>query len=81
MNKKEDVKKCIKKTRLMKTLTWRAISWVMSSLIAYVITGNIAMALSLGIADTLIKGFIYWGHEYKWDKVIKQKIKKIYADE
>jgi hypothetical protein len=35
------------------------------------------MALSFGFADTIVKGAIYWVHEYKWDKVTNKKIKKI----
>jgi uncharacterized membrane protein len=77
MSKKERIKKCINKNRIWKTVTWRAISWSATVGIALALTGNIAMALSFGFADTIVKGAIYWAHEYKWDKITNGKIKKI----
>lgn len=77
MGKREKIRKCVKRTRLWKTVTWRVISWVISIIIGYVLTGNVAMALSFGFADTLIKTALYWAHEYKWDKVTNKRIKKV----
>jgi|TARA_B110000211_G_C14075837_1_gene551994 uncharacterized membrane protein len=77
MTKKEKIKKCIKSSRIWKTVSWRVISWIASFGIAFGLTGNIAMALSFGMADTIIKTAMYWLHEYKWDKITNSKIKKL----
>jgi uncharacterized membrane protein len=77
MEKKEKIKKYVNKTRLIKTITWRVISWIATFGIAFALTGNVGMAVSFGFADTIIKGTMYWVHEYKWDKITNKKIKKI----
>lgn len=77
MSKKERIKKYVNSSRLWKTITWRLISWGATFGIALMLTGNIAMALSFGMADTFVKGAIYWFHEYKWDKIQNNKIKRI----
>mgnify|MGYP006000866593 CR=1 FL=1 len=77
MSKKERIRRCIKRTRLWKTITWRIISWIVSFAIGYGLTGNIGMALSFGFADTIFKTVLYWLHEYKWDKITNRKIRKV----
>jgi len=77
MSKKERIKRCVKRNRFWKTITWRVISWVVSFVIGYGLTGNIAMALSFGFADTIFKTALYWIHEYKWDKITNSKIKSV----
>jgi len=77
MSRREKIDKCVSDARLWKTISWRVISWIASFGIALFLTGNIAMALSFGFADTIIKTLIYWWHEYRWDKVLSKKIQRI----
>ncbi len=51
---------------LAKALSWRAIAWSITATVAYLFTGKIAFALSIGFADSLIKIFAYYLHERTW---------------
>ena len=61
--------KTIKESRtrsIVKTLSWRAIATMITMLVALVVTGKGTFALEIGIADTIIKLFVYYGHERVW---------------
>lgn len=50
----------------LKALTYRIYSSCITSLIASVVTGNLALGFSIGTADFLIKIFTYYIHERLW---------------
>lgn len=54
---------------LAKAMSWRIIATVITSLIAYLMTGEIAFAAQIGLADTFLKLFIYVGHERIWNRI------------
>ena len=51
---------------IVKTLSWRVVATLITMFVAFIITGEGALALEIGIADTLIKLFAYYGHERAW---------------
>jgi len=42
---------------------------VITSCIVYGATGNMDFAAGIGLADTAIKFFIYFGHERLWNRI------------
>ena len=55
-----------KRRSLAKALSWRVIAWCITASIAYLFTGKVAFALSIGFADSLLKIFAYYLHERSW---------------
>lgn len=55
-----------KRRSLAKALSWRVIAWCITASIAYLFTGKVAFALSVGFADSLLKIFAYYLHERSW---------------
>jgi uncharacterized membrane protein len=51
---------------IIKTFSWRAMATVITMVVAFAFTGNTETALEIGLADTLIKLFAYYGHERIW---------------
>lgn len=76
-NKRAKIKSYIKKIRICKTITWRLLSLATSTIIAFIITGDLFIGLSIGFSDSILKLVMYWWHEKKWDQIIKKKIKSI----
>ena len=54
---------------IAKALSWRFLATVITFCVAWVITGRVAGALIIGLADTLVKLGIYYAHERAWDRV------------
>ena len=53
---------------LIKTGTWRVIAFAALSVISYVVTGSIALATSIALADWIVKTLLYFLHERAWSK-------------
>lgn len=49
-----------------KALSWRLCATVITALVALAVTGKPAIALEIGLFDTGIKLFAYYGHERLW---------------
>lgn len=58
-----------------KALSWRVIAMVITALVAWFLTGEFAIALEIGLLDTLIKVGVYYGHERAWLRVPYGKMK------
>jgi adenylylsulfate kinase len=54
---------------LLKAVTWRIGGFVMTSGVAYVITGEAVLAASIGILDTVVKLGAFYLHERAWLKI------------
>ncbi len=54
---------------IAKALTWRFIATVVTFSIAWLATGNLALAAEIGIIDTIIKLGAYYFHERAWISV------------
>ena len=54
---------------IAKALSWRFLATIITICIAWLVTGTLAGALAIGLADTLVKLGIYYGHERVWDRV------------
>lgn len=58
---------------LMKTVSWRIVGTIDTMIISYLITGNTAMAMSIGSVEVVSKMILYYLHERAWSTV---KLKK-----
>ena len=54
------------KISLLKTISWRIIATLITTVVAWLITGEVKFAASIGIIDALIKLFFYYLHERMW---------------
>ncbi len=57
------------KRSLVKAVTWRVIATLVTFLVAYLLTGEIAIAAGIGLVDSAIKFFAYYFHERTWEKI------------
>ncbi len=57
--------------QLYKTVTWALISVTITSLVAWLITGDWRIGAAIGILDRVIKMGVYYGHERWWHKKYK----------
>lgn len=51
---------------LVKALSWRVIATTITTALAYLWSHDVAVAASIGAADSLIKLFAYYLHERAW---------------
>jgi len=54
---------------IAKALSWRIVATLITSAIVYLITGKGEFAATIGLADTTIKFFVYFGHERAWNRI------------
>lgn len=55
---------------LLKTVSWRIVGTVDTMLIAYLLTGGLKVALSIGSIEVFTKMVLYYFHERIWNKFI-----------
>lgn len=60
---------------IVKTFSWRAVGTLDTIVISYFITGNLAMAASIGSIEVFTKMVLYYFHERAWDKISLGRIK------
>ena len=54
---------------LVKSLSWRVVAVIITTTVAWVITGEKVFAVAIGVADTFIKLFAYFAHERIWNRI------------
>ena len=54
---------------ILKTLSWRAIATLTTIIIAYILIGDISVALSIGLFEFIAKMVIYFIHERVWQTI------------
>jgi uncharacterized membrane protein len=55
---------------LIKTISWRVVGTVDTMVIAYFLTGEVAIAFSIGSVEVFTKLLLYYLHERFWNKFI-----------
>lgn len=61
---------------LVKSLSWRVLATLITSGVAFAVTGQVAFAVEIGLLDTSIKFFTYYAHERTWVRIDYGKPKK-----
>ena len=54
---------------ILKTISWRVMATLITGVVAFVVTGRIDMAITVGLGDSLVKFFKYYLHERMWSKI------------
>ena len=62
----------IRRKKLTKTFTWRAIATSTTFSVAYALTGDASKAGAVAAVDTVLKTFFYYFHESFYDKATKK---------
>jgi len=58
------------KTRsVVKALSWRFFATIITGTIVWILTGEVAFAVTVGFIDTMVKLVIYYFHERLWLKI------------
>ena len=59
----------LQKRTIAKTLTWRVTASLTTFIIAWILTGDFFIGISIGGFEALAKIFLYYFHERIWNKV------------
>lgn len=54
---------------IVKALSWRVFATLITTAVAYGMTGEIAFAVKIGLIDTVSKIAIYFAHERMWQRI------------
>lgn len=55
---------------IIKTISWRIVGTIDTMVIAYVLTGELTLAASIGTVEVFTKMILYYFHERFWTKFI-----------
>ncbi|MBU4312631.1 MAG: DUF2061 domain-containing protein [Candidatus Omnitrophica bacterium] len=64
-----------RKRSLLKTLSWRSFSFLLTMLIIFAYTRNLKQAVCVGAGIDVVKMFLYYLHERIWNRVRFGRIK------
>ena len=64
----------LKKRTLVKTMTWRVTASLTTFLIAWILTGDLLIGVSIGSIEAIAKIFLYYYHERIWNNINWGKI-------
>lgn len=64
---------------VLKGITWRVVATTTTTIIAYLVTGEVATALSIGAIEFVGKVFIYYLHERAWLLVPEGGVRKFFG--
>jgi uncharacterized membrane protein len=62
---------------LLKAFSWRIIATLTTTIIAYVITGEIKAAVTIGSIEFVLKFFIYYAHERLWQWLPRGSVRRL----
>ena len=60
---------------IIKALSWRCCATTITFFVSWFLTGEVTLALEIGLVDTILKLGAYYSHERAWIKVELGKIK------
>ncbi|PIR38671.1 MAG: hypothetical protein COV35_05790 [Alphaproteobacteria bacterium CG11_big_fil_rev_8_21_14_0_20_39_49] len=55
---------------LFKTISYGITHIIVATIVAYGLTGNIAVALSIGLIEPIVQTFVFSVHELIWEKKV-----------
>lgn len=55
---------------LLKTVSWRVVGTLDTMCIAFILTGEVGVAISIGSVEVFTKMVLYYIHERVWNKFI-----------
>lgn len=60
--------KASRKRSILKTATWRVVATLTTTLIAYIFTGKLLVAIEIGSVEVIAKTVLYYLHERAWEQ-------------
>jgi uncharacterized membrane protein len=54
---------------IVKALSWRVTGTIDTMVIAFLITGHVKMAVSIGLVEVVTKVCLYYAHERVWNRI------------
>ncbi len=54
---------------LVKTISWRGLSFLVTTLAVWALTERLSLAASVGVAEVVVKSLGYYLHECLWESV------------
>jgi uncharacterized membrane protein len=54
---------------LVKAISWRVTGTIDTFLVSYIITGKVAVAISISGVEVVTKMFLYYWHERLWTRI------------
>lgn len=54
---------------IVKAVSWRIVGTIDTMVIAWLITGELTMAVSIGAIEVITKMVLYYGHERVWNAI------------
>ncbi len=58
-----------RKRSIVKAISWRIVAVLITTLTAYFFTKSVELSLGIGLVDSGIKIFSYYGHERLWNRI------------
>ena len=59
----------LQKRTIVKTLTWRITASLTTFIIAWILTGDLLIGVSIGSIEAITKIFLYYLHERIWNNI------------
>ena len=59
----------LQKRTIVKTLTWRVAASLTTFIIAWILTGDLLIGVSIGSIEAITKIFLYYFHERIWNNI------------
>ena len=59
----------LQKRTVVKTLTWRVTASLTTFIIAWILTGDLLIGVSIGSIESITKFFLYYFHERIWNNI------------
>ena len=57
------------KMSVIKAVTWRVLATLITLMVAYAITREAVLSVSVGIGDSVLKIIAYYSHERLWNRI------------
>ena len=65
------------KRSIAKTISWRVVATFITGVVTFILTGRLDFAVTVGLADTLVKFLIYYVHERMWARISYGKVRPL----
>ena len=59
----------LQKRTIAKTMTWRIIASLTTFIIAWILTGDLLIGVSIGSIEAIVKVLLYYLHERIWNNI------------
>lgn len=54
---------------VVKGMSWRLVATMVTTIVVYIYSGELAAAAIVGSLDAIVKIGLYWGHERIWQRI------------